>query len=216
MRMCWSAIGWVLLLTSCSVPSKQQARMEGDVVIAHPDGPPTTVHVSCSPVIDYQANTVNVTGVQVPITSVIKPQVGGVTTGVSYRQATDAIAYLDYNQFLYCEALLLAASAQDRKQVFDDYVKATGDLTTAIRALETSSSPQQYQQNANQAAQDAAKPPSPVTTTAVNELKSKTGIAAPVPTAAAPAAAPIVPAPATPTIPTAPPVIPGVVSPPRT
>jgi hypothetical protein len=198
MKTHWQVLGGVLLIGLTGCPNNPV--MEGTVVITHPDSPPTTVHVTCNHLIDYQSGAANLTALQVPITSVIKPQIGGFAIGENVlRNASDAIGYLDYNQLMYCEALLLSATSQERDQVLNDYRKANGDLATILRALQTASTQQQYQNTVNKAAETANTPPSPTTTAAVNQLKAKTEAGTVTPTTA-----PVPATPSTPAAPTAP------------
>lgn len=147
--------------------------MQGYVEVKEPDGTIQRVNLTCRTIYDTTQNTFNLTGVTLPITSVIKPQIGGVSTGINPQTVSDQLHGLDLQQLAICESLILLPQQSDIAQTFKDYIGASGYLTQQIRTLNSSTSVTQYQQAANNLANNPSATVAKTTADAVAQAQNQ-------------------------------------------
>ena len=135
----------LLLLSACD----PDVLMRGYVDVTEPDGQIQKVHMICRRIYDPASSSLSITGVTLPITSVIKPQIGGISLSSSAAAVTDQIRGLDLQQIALCESIILEPAQADLRQAFKDYIGIDGYLTEQIRTLNSSTTAQQYQDAAN-------------------------------------------------------------------
>jgi hypothetical protein len=151
------------LLSACGNPSI----MHGYVGVLEPGGNIEKVQITCRPIYNINTQTLNITGLSLPITSVIKPSIGGISTGITPSAVSDQLHGLDLQQIAICESLLLDPNQADIRQTLKDYVGITGYLTQQIRTLNSSTSVPQYQAAAN----NLANKPAVVAPSTADELR---------------------------------------------
>jgi hypothetical protein len=123
--------------------------MKGYVNVPEPGGQIQKVQVTCRPIYNTNTQTFDLTGLSLPVTSVIKPSIAGISTGITPSAVSDQLHGLDLQQIAICESLILDPNQSDMRQTLKDYVGVTGYLTLQIRTLTSSTSAAQYQIAAN-------------------------------------------------------------------
>ena len=131
----------LLLLGACD----QDVLMRGYVEVAEPGGGMQKVHMVCRRIYDPDSHTLTLTGVTLPVDSVIKPQLGGLSMGATAQAVSDQIRGIDLQQIALCESIILDPAQPDIRQAFKDYIGVDGYLTEQIRTLNSSTTPEQYQ-----------------------------------------------------------------------
>jgi hypothetical protein len=156
-----------LLLSACGGSS--DILMSGYIDVPEPGGKIQKVHMACQHVYDPDSRTISITGVTLPVTSVVKPQLGGISMTSTAPAVTDEIRALDLQQIALCESLILAPDQASIRQAFKDYIGVGGYLTEQIRTLNSSTTPEQYQ---NAVSDVLSKPATvaPSTATAVQDV----------------------------------------------
>ena len=139
------ALSLLLLLSACD----SDVLMRGYVEVAEPGGGMQKVHMVCRRIYDPDSHTLTLTGVTLPIDSVIKPQLGGLSMGTTTQEVTDQIRGIDLQQIALCESIILDPAQADIRQAFKDYIGVDGYLTEQIRTLNSSTTPEQYQDAAD-------------------------------------------------------------------
>jgi hypothetical protein len=137
--------GILLVLLGLSACSSSDVMMSGYVDVPEPGGSIQKVHLACRRVYDPDSSTINITGVTLPLTSVVKPQLGGLSMSSNAAAVTDEIRELDLQQIALCESLILTPDQTTIRQAFKDYIGVDGYLTDQIRTLNSSTTPAQYQ-----------------------------------------------------------------------
>ncbi len=131
----------LLLLSACD----PDVLMRGYVEVTEPGGGMQRVHMVCRRIYDPDSRTLTVTGVTLPVLSVVKPQLGGVSLDATAQAVTDQIRGIDLQQIALCESIILDPSQADIRQAFKDYIGVDGYLTEQIRTLNSATTPEQYQ-----------------------------------------------------------------------
>lgn len=119
------------------------------------------IHITCGPMFNTDTKEFNVTGISIPVTSVIKPEIGGISTKTTAQNAFEKIMAMDLQQAEICVALLITSDEQARLQILKDYIGIGGQLTSLIRSLSDATTAQQYEATARN-----AQPPKVAPTTA--------------------------------------------------
>lgn len=171
------ALLFLLLLTACD----DTAVTKGYVEVVEPNGQIQKVNLSCRTIYDTDQKTLSITGVTLPITSVIKPEIGGVSTGINPQILSDQLHGLDLQQLAMCQSLLLLPQQADIRQTIKDYIGASGNLTQQIRTLNSSTSVAQYQQTANNLANNATATVAKTTADAMTTPQVQAKVIAPQP-----------------------------------
>jgi hypothetical protein len=152
-----AALPLLLLLSACD----PNVLMRGYVDVPEPDGQVQKVHMVCRRIYDSASSSLSITGVTLPLTSVIKPQIGGISMVSTTAAGTDQIRGMDLQQIALCESIILDPVQAHLRQAFKDYIGIDGYLTQQIRVLNSSTTPQQYQNAADELiAQPAVVAPS--------------------------------------------------------
>ena len=134
----------LLLLPACD----PDVLMRGYVEVAEPGGGMQKVQMVCRRIYDTDSRTLTLTGVTLPIDSVIKPQLGGLSMDATAQAVTDQIRGIDLQQIALCESIILDPAQADIRQAFKDYIGVNGYLTEQIRTLNSSTTPEQYEEAA--------------------------------------------------------------------
>ncbi len=161
------ALSLLLLLCACD----PDVLMRGYVEVAEPGGGMQKVHMVCRRIYDPDSHTLSLTGVTLPVDSVIKPQLGGLSMGDTAQAVTDQIRGIDLQQIALCESIILDPTQADIRQAFKDYIGVNGYLTEQIRTLNSSTTPEQYQDAAEALIRTPATV-APSTATAVQDAAS--------------------------------------------
>jgi len=135
------ALLFLLLLCSCD----PDVLMRGYVDVAEPGGAVQKVRMECRRIYDPDSHTLDITGVTLPVTAVVKPQIGGISLGSTAAAVTDQIRGMDLQQIALCESIILDPAQADVRQAFKDYIGVDGYLTGQIRTLNSSTTVRQYQ-----------------------------------------------------------------------
>ena len=135
------ALSLLLLLGACD----PDVLMRGYVDVAEPGGGVQKVHMVCRRIYDPDSHTLTLTGVTLPVDTVVKPQLGALSMGATAQAVTDQIRGIDLQQIALCESIILDPAQPDIRQAFKDYIGVNGYLTEQIRTLNSSTTPEQYQ-----------------------------------------------------------------------
>jgi hypothetical protein len=169
--------GVLLVLMCMSGCGSADVLMSGYIDVSEPGGAIQKVHLACRRVYDPNSSTISITGVTLPLTSVIKPQLGGLSMTSNAAAVTDEIRELDLQQIALCESLILTPDQATIRQAFKDYIGVDGYLSEQIRTLNSSTTPAQYQ---NAVTDVLSKPASvaPSTETTVQAVAATNGAVA--------------------------------------
>jgi hypothetical protein len=138
----WSVLLVLLGLSACG---STDVMMSGYIEVPEPGGTIQKVHLACRRVYNPDSRTIDITGVTLPLTSVVKPQLGGLSLTSNAAAVTDEIRELDLQQIALCESLILTPDQATIRQAFKDYIGVGGYLSEQIRTLNSSTTPEQYQ-----------------------------------------------------------------------
>jgi hypothetical protein len=153
------------------------------------------VKMTCAPMINYNAGSAHITGVDIPISKAagIDVKVGAVDLDPqTLRQASDLIEALDTAQFNYCRTLPFASS-QDILKLWTDTNTQQQTLSTLLRNLTTAQTPSEAKAaiaTAASAASTATTPPPGAAGASVAEATNGVTAAVPQPSPGSPNALP--------------------------